>query len=449
MFYDITVPDGEHRDHRKIKEVIQMKKNLNLRHLLALGLALALLIGSVAIAADNQPLSQEEIDAIVNTTTDTSQVSSPFTEVSNRVRDSVVGINNYQIQRSNYYDYYGFGFGFGRGYDDNAGQERRYATGSGVVVSPYGHILTNYHVIEGASRITVTIADSEEEYPAQLISSNEDQDIAVLLVDGLPLKAVELGDSDQLHVGEWAIVIGNPLSDLFARTVTVGIVSALDRAITDTGYDQYGRRTKITNNMIQVDAAINSGNSGGGMFNTLGQLMGIPARKYSSNGSFNSASVENIGMCIPINAAKPYIREALEKYNGAETADNSRKTPETANNRPMLGVTVFTLSNANSVLPNGAVVSQVNDNSNAQRAGIQVGDVIVEINNQKITSSTELVSYIQTCKENDTLTVKVYRAPGMDQAITDKGVDLTNVDKEYKPEYYITLEVTLLNDKAA
>ena len=427
-------------------------KQISFKHLLAITLAAVLLISAVAIAADDQKISQEDIDAIINTTTDASQISSPFTAVANKVRDSVVGINNYQMQRNNYYNYYGFGFGYG-GYgrgNNNANEEVLYAKGSGVVVTSYGHVVTNYHVIEDATRITVTIADSDKEYDAQLISYSEDEDIAVLLVPDLPVEPVQMGDSDQLQVGEWAIVIGNPLSDVFARTVTVGVVSALNRNITDTSYDRYGRRTNITNSMIQVDAAINSGNSGGGMFNTLGQLMGIPARKYSSSGTFSSASVENIGMCIPINAAKPYIREALEKYNGSSvTTRNGAQDAASTGNRPMLGVTVFTQTNVNDVLPNGAIVSKVNDGSNAQRAGIQVGDVIVEINGTTIGSSTELVSYIQNCAENDTLTVKVYRAPGMDQAITDKGVDLTNVEKEYSADYYLTLEVVLLNDKAA
>ena len=427
-------------------------KQISFKHLLAITLAAVLLISAVAIAADDQKISQEDIDAIINTTTDASQISSPFTAVANKVRDSVVGINNYQMQRNNYYNYYGFGFGYG-GYgrgNNNANEEVLYAKGSGVVVTSYGHVVTNYHVIEDATRITVTIADSDKEYDAQLISYSEDEDIAVLLVPDLPVEPVQMGDSDQLQVGEWAIVIGNPLSDVFARTVTVGVVSALNRNITDTSYDRYGRRTNITNSMIQVDAAINSGNSGGGMFNTLGQLMGIPARKYSSSGTFSSASVENIGMCIPINAAKPYIREALEKYNGSSvTTRNGAQDAALTSNRPMLGVTVFTQTNVNDVLPNGAIVSKVNDGSNAQRAGIQVGDVIVEINGTTIGSSTELVSFIQNCAENDTLTVKVYRAPGMDQAITDKGVDLTNVEKEYSADYYLTLEVVLLNDKAA
>ena len=153
-------------------------------------------------------------------------------------------------------------------------------------------------------------------------------------------------------------------------------------------------------------------------------------------------------MLFRSNVAKPYTREALEKYNGVETASTGNDAT-VSENRPMLGVTVFTLTNVSDILPNGAVVSQVNANSNAQRGGIQVGDVIVEVNGQTISSSTELVSFIKNCKENDTLTVKVYRAPGMDQAITDKGVDLSGVEKDYSESYYKTLEVTLLNDKAA
>ena len=439
------------RDARTQGGSFIMKKYLNAKHVIALCLAISLMAGAVALAADRKSVSTEEIDAIINTTTDASQISSPFTEVADKVRGSVVGINNYQSRRYNYYDYYGFGFGYGYGggRDNNDNQETLYAKGSGVVVTPYGHVLTNYHVIEGASKITVTIADSDQEYPAELVTYSEDEDIAVLQVDNLPVFPVEMGDSDQLQVGEWAIVIGNPLSDVFARTVTVGIVSAIDRAITDSSYDRFGRRTNITNSMIQVDAAINSGNSGGGMFNTLGQLMGIPERKYSSSGTFNSASVENIGMCIPINVAKPYIREALEKYSGTAVADNQQQNKndtENTENKVLLGVHVFTQNTLSGILPNGAIVSQVNDNSNASRGGIQVGDVIVEINGTQISSSSALVSYIQNCKENDTLTVTVYRAPGMDQAITERGVDLSKVDSNGS---YITLTVILLNNAAA
>ena len=423
---------------------------LNRKHtiLLALTLVLSLTLGSIALAADSRAtISDEEIDSIINTSTDASQVESPFISVSNAVRTSVVGINNYQVSRSsNNYFYYGFGFGFGG--DNNGrdqGTERLYGMGSGVVVSPYGHVLTNYHVVDGASRLTVTIEGDEKEYPATVVSSDENQDIAVLLVNDLPVAPVSLGDSDELQVGEWAIVIGNPLSETFARTVTVGIVSALNRQITDTSYDMYGRRTKITNSMIQVDAAINSGNSGGGMFNTLGQLMGIPARKYSGN-ILSSTSVDNIGMCIPINVAKPLIKDALQKYGtGADNAAGTRSANGADANRPMLGVTVTTISNSNGILPNGALVMEVSENSNASRAGIQKGDVIVSVDNTVISSSSQLVSCIQNYAEGDTMTIKLYRAPGMDEAIQADRLDLSNVGEGD----YVTVTVTLRGAAAA
>ncbi|MBQ8082146.1 MAG: trypsin-like peptidase domain-containing protein [Clostridia bacterium] len=422
----------------------QSTKKNTLMLVLAVIVVLTVAFSAIAMAADSKTITAEEIDGILNTTTDASQVESPFTKVADAVRTSVVGINNYQIvSNSNYYNYYGFGFGYGRDRGDNSATERLYATGSGVAVTTYGHVLTNYHVVEGASRLTVTVEGSDDEYQATLVAYDEKADVAVLLVNDLPVAPVTLGDSDQLQVGEWAIVIGNPLSEAFARTVTVGIVSALDREVTDTAYDAYGRRTNITNQMIQVDAAINSGNSGGGMFNTLGQLMGIPARKYSSSG-FGSASVENIGMCIPINVAKPVIREALEKYSGASVTTASANAPANGN-RPMLGVTVFTLSGTSGILPNGAIVRSVNEDSNAQRGGIQVGDVIVEVNGTKVTSSTDLVNLVQSYNEGDVLSVKVYRAEGMAAAVTADSIDLTTVSQDGE---YIDLTVTLLGNSA-
>ncbi len=424
-----------------------MKHIMDKKHfgvtMLALVLTLTLSLGGIALAADGSAtISDEEIDAIINTTTDAAQVESPFISVANSVRGSVVGINNYQVSRSNNYYYYGFGFGFGNDGRDNGG-ERLYGTGSGVAVSAYGHVLTNYHVVDGANRITVTVEGEDKEYDATLVSFDEDQDIAVLLVKDLPVAPVTLGDSDALQVGEWAIVIGNPLSETFARTVTVGVVSALDRKITDTSYDMYGRRTKITNNMIQVDAAINSGNSGGGMFNTLGQLMGIPARKYSGN-MFSGASIDNIGMCIPVNVAKPLIKDALQKYGTDTGVNNGIRSATNNTDRPMLGVTVTTV-NSNGILPNGALVMEVNDNSNASRAGILKGDVIVSVDDTVISSSSQLVSTIQKYAEGDTMTVKIYRAPGMEQAIQEDRIDLSEVGEGD----YITVTVTLRGAAAA
>ncbi len=393
------------------------------------------MIGATVInaGAASNSISEEEINAIVNTTTDASQVTSPFIEAAKSVRNSVVGVNNYTITSS----YYGYGFGFGYGYG-NPQQEPRESlsgTGSGVVVSNYGHVLTNYHVIEGSSRVTVTTALDESEHDAQVVGYDADLDIAVLLVPDLDLPAVPLGDSDQLQVGEYAIVIGNPLGEDFARTMTVGVVSALDRQVTDSTTDRYGRRTTITNTMIQVDAAINSGNSGGGMFNTLGQLQGIPARKSSSSGLF-PASIDNIGMCIPINVAKPLIAQVLRAYDGETsviTNDEAERSDAQQDNtmigKPRLGVTVTTLNtNGYDLIPQGAFVKEVEAGSPAEAAGIQPGDIIVEMDGTIITSSNDMVNKLKNgYSEGDSLAVKVYRDEALAKQAGESRFDMTDV----------------------
>ena len=403
------------------------------------------MIGSaVALASTNTSgakgiLSSDEIEAIVDTSTDASKVSSPFTQIANSVKSSIVGVNNYETVTNRYYGYYyGYGFGNGSG-NGNEGQssEQLAATGSGVVISNYGHILTNYHVVEDANRLTVTIASSEKEYDATVVATDEELDLAILHVNDLPLTAVSLGDSDQLQVGEWAIVIGNPLGEEFARTVTVGVVSALDREVTDTTYDRYGRKSSVTNSMIQVDAAINSGNSGGGMFNTLGQLMGIPARKYSAS-TLSSTTIDNIGMCIPINVAKPLIQQALESYTGNDATSASSGTTETAG-QPTLGVSVSSFTATDGTLPQGAYIRVINEKSNAERAGLKVGDIIVEVDGEVISSSSQLVSKIKSCKEGDTLKVKVYRADGLADFANQNQIDTSKLGEGE----YIDLDVIM------
>lgn len=411
-----------------------MKRNL-WTGIVAVAIAIAMIGGAVALAGSTTVsskgiISSDEINTIVNTTTDATKVTSPFVEVANSVRSSIVGVNNYETVSSRYY--YGYGFGYGNGNNNNGdSSEQLAATGSGVVISNYGHILTNYHVVEDATRLTVTIASSEKEYDATLVSYDEDLDLAILHVNDLPLTAVTLGDSDQLQVGEWAVVIGNPLGEEFTRTVTVGVVSALDREVTDTTYDRYGRKTSITNTMIQVDAAISSGNSGGGMFNTLGQLMGIPARKYTAS-ALSSASIDNIGMCIPINVAKPLIQEVLENYTGNDSAATTKGTTGSeSSSKPTLGVTISTQLSGDK-LPQGALVRKVDANSNAANGGIQPGDVIVEVNGTVVSSTAELKSIISACKEGDTITVKVFRAEGMAEQAENNSLDLSKVgDGEY------------------
>ncbi|MBQ7455817.1 MAG: trypsin-like peptidase domain-containing protein [Clostridia bacterium] len=381
--------------------------------LVSLVLVCILAAGAMLNASAAGSLSAEEIDSIINTTTDSSLVTSPFTAAVAAVRDSVVLVNNYAAYRS-----YGYG-----GWGSNGGSgEALYGTGSGTVVSEYGHVLTNYHVVEDATRVTVS--DGEKEYEATVVGADEVKDLAVLLCPGLDLPAVELGDSDQLQEGEWAIVIGNPLGEDFFRSTTVGVVSSLERSVETQTTDKYGRRNTVSNEMIQVDAAINSGNSGGGMFNVLGQLMGIPSMKYTSS-YFSSTSIDNIGMCIPINVAKPLIREALEKYNADEVdAYLTEKQQEEENrggavatdmtDKPRLGVTIRTLDAGNTavtsgVLPRGCIVWQVESGSPAEQAGILAGDIIVEIDGVVITDTASLQAQLLPHASGDAVQVKLYR----------------------------------------
>ncbi len=405
--------------------------------LLALVLAL-LMLGTTLLSAGADSIPEDEISSIIHSTTDASQVTSPFIQVASQVRNSVVGVNNYAVTT-----YYGYGYGYGYGRRSEQ-RESLSGTGSGVVVSNYGHVLTNYHVVEDASRVTVTIANSETEYDAQVVGADADLDIAVLWVPELDLPAVPLGDSDQLQVGEWAIVIGNPLGEEFARTMTVGVVSALDREVTDTTYDRYGRQTQITNTMIQVDAAINSGNSGGGMFNTLGQLQGIPARKYSSSGLF-STTIDNIGMCIPINVAKPLLEEVLRAYTGENPVSSASQAQSASassplHGKPRLGITGATIaSGVSAKLPQGVFVHEVESGSPAEEGAILPGDIIVEVDGQVISTMTDLQTRLQSCQEGDTLKLKVFRAEGLAQFAGQNSLDLSQIgDGEY-----IDLEVVL------
>lgn len=418
-----------------------MKKKTSARKGFLASLLVLIMVSMTLINAGAiQTIPDDEINAIVNTTTDASLVTSPFIQVANQVRNSVVGVNNYTKQTT-YYGYYGYGYG-GRPSEE---RESLSGTGSGVVISNYGHVLTNYHVVEGASRLSVTIANDESEHDAVLVGFDADLDIAVLHVATLNLPAVPLGDSDQLQVGEWAIVIGNPLGEEFARTTTIGIVSAIDRQVTDTTLDRYGRRTSITNSMIQVDAAINSGNSGGGMFNVLGQLQGIPARKYSSNG-FYSASIENIGMCIPVNVAKPLIEEVLRAYDGSheeKAQDEMKEETSDVNNplkgKPRLGITGGTLNSSNNILPMGTFVRFVDAGSPAELGGIKPGDIIVEVEGEVISSIQALQNKLAGYQEGDTIKIKVYRDDDLAKQAEAQYLDPTDAgDGEY-----IDLTVTL------
>jgi len=344
-------------------------------------------------------------------------VQSPFTQAVKDVKDSVVGVNQYGAVSRNRMPFFGYGDPFGYAFPDGGDGDSREVlrgSGSGVVVAP-GYVLTNYHVVDRATSLEVEAGDKT--YKATVAGTDENLDVAVLKVEGLDLPPVTLGDSDLLNVGDWAICIGNPLS--FSGTTTVGIISALNREIENTNRDIYGRRTKTTNMMIQTDAAINSGNSGGGMFNVAGELVGIPSLKYGGS-SFSGASVEGIGMAIPINAVKPLLTEVVSGKIASGTGAESDSTQSIASeSKPRIGVSVRDMNTSNpavamGILPNGAYVSEVESGSPAENAGLKPGDIVVEVDGTVITSTRQMVSILQAKSAGDIAAVKIYRVEGLE-----------------------------------
>ena len=398
-----------------------------------------IMIGS-ALTLSANPTAQAE--TVIHT--------SPFTAAIAQVRDSVVGVSNYQqVTYRNYGSgledfFFGFGYGGGSGRQQQPEtREELASTGSGVVVGE-GFILTNYHVVEDANRLQVTVTDDDgktDEYAATLVAWDETLDAAIIYAPKCKLPAVTLGDSDKMLVGDWAICIGNPLG--FTKTTTVGVVSALNRGIKSEAYDKYGRKETITNAMIQVDAAINSGNSGGGMFSVTGELMGIPTLKYTGS-YYSGASVEGIGMCIPVNAVKPLIESVLSGEVKAIAPDEAEQAAEPANDltgKPRLGVSIADVNASSRAaqlgqIPDGVFITNVEENGPAAKAGLIAGDIIVDVNDTVITSATQLQSLVGQYNAGDVLKVKVYRVEGiLDMSANQDAPEGEYVDAE------VTLEV--------
>ena len=388
-----------------------------------------------------------ESTAIAETTTVVH--TSPFTAAIAQVRDSVVGVSNYQeVTYGNYGNgfgsfFFGYGYGYGNGRDRQEPETREElaSTGSGVVIGK-GFVLTNYHVVEDADFLKVTVTDDAgetTEFAANLVAYDENLDVAIIYAPECELPAVTLGNSDKLLVGDWAICIGNPLG--FAKTTTVGVISALGRGIESETYDKYGRRETITNTMIQVDAAINSGNSGGGMFSVTGELMGIPTLKYTGS-YYSGASVEGIGMCIPINAVKPLIESVLSGEIEAIAPETKKSEEESTNDltgKPRLGVSIANVNTSSRAaqlgqIPDGVFITEVEAGAPAEKAGLLAGDIIVDVNDTIITDTDQLIALVGQYKAGDTLKVKVYRAEGL--------LDLT-ANEDVPDGEYIDVEVTL------
>lgn len=358
-------------------------------------LVAAAALGLIAATASNGPLETRSVYAQGEYVQALDGGSSPFADVVEVVLPCVVGVSN----RANTYSII-------------SGQTElvEQATGSGVVITTQGHVVTNYHVVEGASDVQVLWKG--QYLSAEVVGVDELTDLAVLRVtEDVTLPAVKMGDPSAVRVGDWAIVIGNPLGQQFADTVTVGVVSALGRELEDSAIVK----------MLQTDAAINSGNSGGGMFNTSGELIGIPSLKFSSNGSKDIASVEGIAMAIPMDVVQPVVSSIIQY--GKVT-------------RPKMGISVMTLRGSEKptegLIPAGVYVSAVTAGSPAEKAGIREDDIILEVDGERIMLHTDLTNRVAAKTPGDSVRLTIYRIPGLSE--------LTVQDRVPKGE---TIEVTV------
>lgn len=267
------------------------------------------------------------------------------------------------------------------------------ATGTGIVMTSEGYIITNAHVIYDeqngygrASKVSIVMSD-ETEYEANVIGYDVDTDIAVLKIDASGLACAELGNSDDLQVGELVLAIGNPLGFELFGSVTSGIVSALNREITVNDREM---------TLIQTDAAINSGNSGGPLINSCGQVVGINSAKMGS--TYGSASVEGLSFAIPMTQAKEIFDDIIN-YGYVK-------------GRPQIGITITEVNESTASLynmPVGLYVRSVTPNGAADLAGIKAGDIIIGVNGEAVTTSDELNKKKNEFKAGDEITLKISR----------------------------------------
>ena len=257
--------------------------------------------------------------------------------------------------------------------------------GSGVIVKEDGYIATNYHVIQGANKVQVTLHNGES-YPATIVGSDPANDIAVIKIEAKGLTTATIGDSSTVDVGDLAVAIGNPLGQL-GGTATTGIISALDRTLDVEG-------TTLT--LMQTDAAINGGNSGGGLFNNKGELIGIVESKASAVG------VEGLAFALPINTVSPIINDLIENGGNVQAAQGT----------PAVGIVISEVSEENAqyygLESAGVYIAQITG-ENAKKAGFQPEDRIVSFNGKQISSSNDFITLVRKCKVGDTVTVVVSR----------------------------------------
>ncbi|MCG0275876.1 MAG: trypsin-like peptidase domain-containing protein [Thermosediminibacteraceae bacterium] len=323
-----------------------------------------------------------------STTQSTSIVPTHIPDIIDKVSDAVVfiettvrnKINNPFFSDPFFREFFGDSFPF----PDTQSK----SIGSGFIISSDGYILTNHHVIEGASEVYVTVKGFSKPFKATVVGTDFELDLAVLKINSeSKLPFLTLGDSDKMRVGDWVIAIGNPYR--LDHTVTVGVISAKERPLSIT--DRSTGKTRVFKNLIQTDAAINPGNSGGPLLSLNGEVIGI-------NTAVN-AEAQGIGFAIPINTVKEVLDELIKTGGVA---------------RPYIGVYLqeitkdladyFQLKSTN-----GALISYVVPGSPAERAGLQPGDIILKINDKAIKKPSDVTEIISNTKINEKIVLLIYR----------------------------------------
>lgn len=317
-------------------------------------------------------------------------------------------VETVDVQSSPFDDFFSDPFGFfGNPNQGNGGtQKRQYRTpkqqgsGSGVIISADGYIVTNNHVVEGADELTVTLNDNKE-YSARIIGTDKTTDLALIKIDGKNLPAITIADSEKIKVGEWVLAVGNPFN--LTNTVTAGIVSAKGRSLYQNGVESF----------IQTDAAINPGNSGGALVNTKGELIGINAMLYSQTGSFSG-----YGFAIPTSIMNKVVDD-LKKYGTVQRAVIGIQGQDVKNyvdgqKDKGKDVDLGTME--------GIYVAKVTEESAAEEAGLKTGDVIVAVDGKSVSKMAELQEILAQKRPGDKVSLTYLR----DKKKSTKTVTLKN-----------------------
>jgi len=337
---------------------------------------------STEMAVEETLVAQEEASGSVETIEKvvTYIESGAIPDIVEDVSPTIVGVMNYLETAGQ--------SGFGK---QTEGTEVPQSSGSGVIISEDGYIVTNHHVVEGASRVTVTLT-SGEVFNAQVVGSDKYVDLAVLKIEANNLKHITFGDSENARPGELAIAIGYPLSDDFSSiTVTAGILSAVGADVEVDG---------IHFEMLQTDAPINPGNSGGALVDGSGQLIGINTLKTLYAGSTEygqTISAEGIGYAIPGHVVQPIIKDLIEVGEVV---------------RPYIGIAGRIITQADSEnydMPQGLYIDELTENGPAERAGVLVKDIITKINGEPVEEFADVYSLITQSEVGDEIILNIYR----------------------------------------